>query len=89
VAGTLHRVAGDLRQASACHQQALDLARQIGSSWDEAHALAGRVRCALAVGRTAEAEDQLRQAREILQRIGTAAEVSRELGALIEAGTSG
>jgi hypothetical protein len=35
-AGTPHRVAGDLRQAGACHQQALDLTRQIGSSWDEA-----------------------------------------------------
>ena len=50
-AGTLHRVCGDLRQAGSCHQQALDLARQIGSSWDEAHALAGLGRCALAAGR--------------------------------------
>jgi tetratricopeptide (TPR) repeat protein/transcriptional regulator with XRE-family HTH domain len=86
-AGTLHRARGDLRQAGSCHQQALDLARQIGSSWDEAHALAGLGRCALASAHTAEAEDMLRQALEIFQRIGAAeaADVSRELGALIKA----
>jgi tetratricopeptide (TPR) repeat protein len=86
-AGTLHRVCGDLRRAGSCHQQALDLARQIGSSWDEAHALAGLGRCALAAGHTAEAEDRLRQALEVFQRTGAAeaADVSRELGALIKA----
>ncbi len=90
-AGTLHRVGGDLRQAGSCHQQALDLARQIGSSWDEAHALAGLGRCALAAGDTDEAEDELRQALEIFQRTGAAeaADVSRELGALIQAGPTG
>ena len=54
------------------HKHALDLARQIGSSWDEAHALAGLGRCALAAGHTGEAEGNLRQALEIFQRIGTA-----------------
>ena len=67
-AGALHRVWGDLRQARSCHQRALDLARWIGSSWDEVHALPGLGLCAL----TAEAEDQLRQALEIFQRIGAA-----------------
>ena len=42
----------------SCHRQALDLARQIGSPLDEAHALAGLGRCARAAGRTADAEDQ-------------------------------
>jgi tetratricopeptide (TPR) repeat protein len=82
----LHRVSGDLAQADVCHQQALGLARAIGSPWDEAHALAGLGRCALAVGRTAEADDKLRQALEIFQRIGAAeaADVAAELDALTE-----
>jgi tetratricopeptide (TPR) repeat protein len=91
--GALRRVRGDLRQAGSCHRQALDLARQIGSSWDEAHALAGLGRCARAAGRTAGAADMLRQALGIFQRIGAAetAEVSAELQALINAppGTPG
>jgi tetratricopeptide (TPR) repeat protein/DNA-binding XRE family transcriptional regulator len=83
-AGTLHRVCGDLRQSRSCHQQALDLARQVGNPWDEAHALVGLGRCALAVGRSAEAGDRLRQALGIFQRIGAAevADVSAELDAL-------
>ena len=82
--GTLNRTRGDLRQAWSCHQQALDLACQIGSSWDEAEALAGLGRCALAAGRTAEAEAGLRQALAHFQRIGAAeaAAVSAELDAL-------
>ena len=69
---------------ASCHQQALDLARQIGSALEEAHALAGLGRCARAAGRTAEAEDRLRQALAIFQRIGAAeaADVSAELDAL-------
>jgi tetratricopeptide (TPR) repeat protein len=84
--GTLHRVSADLAQAEVCHQQARDLACAIGSPWDEAHALAGLGRCALAVGHTAEAEDKLRQALEIFQRIGVAeaADVAAELDALAE-----
>jgi tetratricopeptide (TPR) repeat protein len=82
--GTLHRVSGEPGQAEECHQQALELARQIGSSWDEAHALAGLGRCALAADRTAGAEDNLRKALEIFQRIGAgeAADVSAELDTL-------
>ena len=60
------------------------LAREIGLSWDEAHALAGLGRCALAAGRTADEAAGLRQAREIFQRIGTAeaSGVSTELDTL-------
>jgi hypothetical protein len=47
---------------------------------DEAHALAGLGRCALAVGRAADAETSLRQAREIFQQIGAA----EALGVLAE-----
>jgi len=88
---TLHRICGDLQQAGSCHQKALDLAHQIGDPWDEAHALAGLGRCALAAGCTAEAEDKLRQALKIFQRIGTAdaADVSRELDALVKAAPAG
>jgi hypothetical protein len=50
----------------------LDLTRQIGSPLEEAHALAGLGRCALAADRTAQAEDRLRQALAIFQRIGAA-----------------
>jgi tetratricopeptide (TPR) repeat protein len=83
--GKLHRVSGNLAQADVCHQQALELARAIGA-WDEAHALAGLGRCALAADRTAEAQDRLRQALEILQRIGAAeaADIAAELDALTE-----
>ena len=78
----------ELRRARSCHQQALDLARQVASSWDEAHALAGLGRCALAVGDPAEAEDDLRQALGIFQRMGTAeaAELAAELDALTGGG---
>ena len=44
--GTLSRARGDLSQARACHQQALDLARRTGIALEEAHALAGLGRCA-------------------------------------------
>ena len=85
-AGTLYRVSGDLAQAEGCHQQALDLARAIASSWDEAHALAGLGRCALAAGHPTQAEVLLRQALEIFQRIGAAEapDLIAELNALDE-----
>jgi tetratricopeptide (TPR) repeat protein len=86
--GTLYRVSGDLAPAEGCHRQALDLACQISSSWDEAHALAGLGRCALAAGHATQAQALLRQALEIFQRTGAAeaSDVSRELAALTEAG---
>jgi tetratricopeptide (TPR) repeat protein len=82
--GTLSRIRGDLGLARSCHQQALDLARQLGIALEEAHALAGLGRCARAAGRTAEAEDKLRHALAIFQRIGAAeaADVPAELDAL-------
>jgi hypothetical protein len=80
----LSRIRGDLGQACSSHQQALGLARLLGIALEEAHALAGLGRCARAAGRTVEAEDGLRQALAILQRIGAAeaADVSAELDAL-------
>ena len=82
--GTLHRASWDLVQARACHQEALYLAREDGIPWDEAHALGGLGRCALAEGRTGEAAGQLRQALEIFQRIGVAeaTDVAAALSAL-------
>ena len=75
-------------QAKGYHRQALDLARAIASPWDEAHALAGLGRCALAAGRATQAAALLRRALEIFQRIGAAeaGDVSRELTAHTEAG---
>ena len=86
--GTLHRVTGDLAQAEGCHRQALNLARQIGSSCDEAHALAGLGRCTLAAGQATQAVALLRQALEIFQRIDAAGatRAARELAALTEPG---
>ena len=81
--GALHRVLCDLERAGESHRQALGLAREIDSAWDEAHAVAGLARCALASGRIGEAVTGLRQALEIFQRIGAgeAAEVAAELEA--------
>ena len=64
---------------------ALDLSRTTGSSFNEAHALAGLGRYVLAAGGTAKADQMLRHALEIFQRIG-AADVARKLAALTEAG---
>jgi len=87
-AGVLRRVRGDLGGAEAYHRQALDLAREIDSAWDEAHALAGLGRCAVADGRAVDAEDGLRRALQIFQRLGTpeAADVAAELDAITPAG---
>ena len=83
-AGALSRERGDLGEARSRHQQALDLARAIDSSWDEVNALAGLGRYALADDGTAEGEAGLRRALMIFQRIGSAeaAGVSAELDAL-------
>lgn len=59
-----------------CHQQALELARIIASAWDEASALAGLARCAIAAGQAPQAAALLRQAHEIFQRIGAAEALS-------------
>ena len=67
-----------------CHQQSLELSRQIASAADEAYALAGLGRCALAGGDAARAEILMRQAVDIFQRFGAAAaaELLPELKAL-------
>ena len=55
------------------------------SSWDEAHALAGLGRCALAAGQTAEAMASLQEARDIFQRMGAAdTAVAAEIDVLTE-----
>ena len=86
--GTVSRIRGDLDRASACHRKALDLAREIATPWDEAQALAGLGRCALAAGRTVDAIAGLRQAREIFDRIGAAeaAAIAAELDSLAGTG---
>jgi hypothetical protein len=71
-AAAAHRVTGGLVEAEACHQQALKLARAIGSAPHEAHALAGLGRCAATAGHAMRAEALLRHALEIFQRIGAA-----------------
>ena len=76
-AGALHRARGLLSQAAAHYQQALDLARAINSSWDEAHALAGLGRCAQAAHRTADAQALLQQAQQIFEQIGAAEAVGK------------
>jgi tetratricopeptide (TPR) repeat protein/transcriptional regulator with XRE-family HTH domain len=79
-----HRLSGELARAAEGHHQSLELSRAIGSDPDEAHALAGLGRCALAEGRAAQGETLLREALQIMQRIGVpeAAEVAAELDAL-------
>ena len=82
--GALHRLCGELTLARECHERSLELSRVIGSSWDEAHALAGLGRWAQAAGNLARAEALLRQALEIFQRIGAAeaSDLLAELDAL-------
>jgi tetratricopeptide (TPR) repeat protein len=70
--GTLQRDRGDPVQARASHEQALDLARDVASPWCEACALAGLARCDLVAGDIVAATAGLRQAREILERMGAA-----------------
>ena len=57
------------------------------SSRDEAQALAGLGRCALAVGRPADALVSLKQAQSIFKRLGSAeeTEVAADIGALTDA----
>jgi hypothetical protein len=76
--------ASHLDQAMTAHQQALHLAEVVHSPLDEAQALAGLGRCALARGQRNQGTTQLREALDILQQIsaGEAAEVAAELAAL-------
>jgi hypothetical protein len=73
VTGMLNRVSGEPAEAGACHQQALELTRAIGSTWDDAYALAdltGLARCAAAADHSTRAEALLRQEHVIFRRIG-------------------
>ena len=82
--GTLYRISNDLIRAVKCHEQALMLARQIKGSWDEAHALAGLGRCAVADGRVEQGAATLKEALELFERIGAAetSEVRAELNVI-------
>ena len=64
--------------------RSLEPAREITASRDEAHALAGRGRCAVADGDAASGADLLRQDLKIFRRIGAAEvpELLAELAAL-------
>jgi tetratricopeptide (TPR) repeat protein len=86
--GALHLAGGDLAAAGTCHKQALDLARQTGDPWDEAHALAGLGRCARAAGDSAAARRTLTQALRLFRETGAgeAAKVAAELSALTDEG---
>jgi tetratricopeptide (TPR) repeat protein/DNA-binding XRE family transcriptional regulator len=83
-AGVLHLARGDPGQAERYYRQALGMAREMDVAWDEAHALAGLGRCALAASRAAEARADLQRAQEIFKRIGTveASEIAVEIAAL-------
>ncbi len=70
--GALYRACDELDRAATCHRQALDLALAIDSPWDEACALAGLGRCALATGHIADARAYLEQAQRIFHRTGAA-----------------
>ena len=70
--GTLHRVGGEFARSENCQLWALTLARAIASPWDQACALAGLGRSAMAAGHTSDAKSCLRQAKEIFQRLGAA-----------------
>jgi tetratricopeptide (TPR) repeat protein len=79
--GALHLACDDLAAAKRCYEQALDLARQIGSPADEGTALAGLGRCARDPVRAARL---LTEAHQILLAIGSAVAdtVAGELGEL-------
>jgi len=76
--------AGDLGAAREHHLQAVRLARQINSQWDEAHAWAGLGRCDLAAGQVEAAVGHLSTALAIFRRIGAveAAGVAAEIDAI-------
>ncbi|OLB80424.1 MAG: hypothetical protein AUI14_06710 [Actinobacteria bacterium 13_2_20CM_2_71_6] len=62
---------GDPQKSRERHRQALELARRMGNPLEEARALAGAGRCATAIG-IADGPADLRNALEILRRIGAA-----------------
>ncbi|RFS43210.1 tetratricopeptide repeat protein [Micromonospora craniellae] len=81
--GDLLRSSGNSEPARACHVQALRLAREAGSPLDEARALAGIGRCAVATSVINGIAD-MRRALEIFRRLGAAeaAELAAEIDAI-------
>ena len=81
--GDLLRHSGSPEPARVCHVQALHLAREVESPLDEARALAGIGRCAVATG-VIDGIADMRCALEIFQRLGEAegTESAAELDAL-------
>ncbi len=70
--GALYRVTSELALAKQCHHRALEIAQATASSPDEAEALAGLGRCALAGVDTTQAGILLVQALDIYRRISAA-----------------
>jgi tetratricopeptide (TPR) repeat protein len=84
--GTLRRLSSeDLDPAVADHRRALDLARAVHAPLEEARALEGVGRCALARGDTVAARAELQQALTMYQRIG-AVEAARLAVDLVDLG---
>jgi Tfp pilus assembly protein PilF len=70
--GPAYLKTGRARLARAGHERALDLARTVGDTRNEARALEGAGWCALEVGAFTTGIDRLRQALAIYQDIGAA-----------------
>ncbi|MFC5667963.1 tetratricopeptide repeat protein [Kitasatospora misakiensis] len=83
----LHTLTGHVSTARELHLRALDLAREIRSRWDEANTLRGLA--AATGGSEGEAEAYLRQALDLYDSMGCAADcasVEAELASLREGG---
>lgn len=75
--GVLLRESGAPGQAIEEHQSALQLAREVHSSLEEARALEGMAYCELALGHSDEAVPQLRRADSIYRRMGATTAAAR------------
>jgi tetratricopeptide (TPR) repeat protein len=69
-------------QAAERYARAAERWAEYGSVFERAHALFGHGRCLVALGRSGEAEEHLREAREIFLGLGAAPLVA-ELDALL------
>jgi tetratricopeptide (TPR) repeat protein len=68
---------GDLPRALALYRQSLTMNRELNKPDDEAIAHEGLAECHLSIGRTEPGTGHLREALEIYQRLGMAADTSR------------
>jgi len=66
----LAEASGELELAGEGFAEASEAWRAFGVPYEEAQALLGRGRCLVALGRTAEAADPLREGRAIFERLG-------------------